>query len=1143
MKKLYFKVFCCFILTFTALLPKNIFAQACSTLTATYITTESRCAATGTVQINATGGSGNYQYKATGPVIINYTSSSLITGLLPGSYLITVKDVVTNCIYANDSITIAGDYVAPNFTMASTDVTCINGNDGIITVTGQTFGRAPFLYKIIAPSASGVGTVSPAGIFTGLISGNYLIQLTDSCGAIQTRNVTILNYDWWINNYTVTKTGCDSISVTINLKDSKGNGTPNPVFNGFLYGALINPGDTTWFTTNTFKYYKGNKHTVKLFVKDGCGNIKSVVWTDSAVPNVNASVSISNKICLTFTATVTGQVNLTAPSYCIYNSSNVLISCNTTGIFNLLPYGNYCITITDNCYDTTITRCFTVKTPVPSVGVNVNISTDCKWFTATVTGQTNLNNPYYCLYDSADILMYCDSTGSFGNLPFGRYCIKIFNDPACYDTTIIRCFTVNRPVPSVGLNVTIINLTCSTFTAVIGDTANLNDPQYCLFTAKGVLIICNNTGVFDNLPYGSYCINVINDASCYDTTITRCFTVTRPIPSVGATVSVSNKTCTSFTATITGQVNISNPQYCIYDSADILMSCNATGVFASLPYGSYCIKTQNDPACYDTLITRCFTAAPTITRISLTSKKSCTTIGTTDLKVTINAGIPAYTIMLFSPAGILMQSITTGSSSYTFLNIPALPAPQRYKIIVTDQCGSKDSISIVPVVSIVNRVITITPKCPSGIWPDGSADVLISITTNIGGNIIPKIIKKNLVPVSINASSNIGFNYTFLNLGPATYVFDTYIENCGKHVYDTVEVRIYLFPILSGSNAYQCDNNGFSVSANVLAGMAPFTYEIIGSVPSSPSIVTPPQTSSVFSINNGTIYSLVRLRVVDGCGNASLYDVSVLPLANFIVTLDSPQCFNHGLRLWVDSIANAVYTWYKRIEPNDSVIVGTGPSYYIANLLPSDTGRYFCRIVVNNGCLIRYANYIITGQCYSVLPNDIKLLGTKQTDGNKLYWNKGELNIKEYTLQRSSATNANYQPVYSTGNTSGGTYSFLDKNPFTGNNYYRLKFTTADNQIKYSNIIAIKNTKFTISFYPNPVSSVLYILVSNKLPKNYAVEIRNMAGQKIMYKLYYNIQNTVISCDRNAGISNGLYIVTVTDLQNNQKETYKITYK
>jgi hypothetical protein len=1312
MKKLYLLGIIFGAIAVLSFIPKTTLSQSCKSLMATYIENESRCAATGSVQINATGGSGTYEYKAVGPVITNFTSSSLITGLSAGRYLIIIKDIVTNCIYSRDSITIAGDYLAPNFTMFSTDVTCINGNDGTITVTSQSFGRAPFSYKIIAPSASGVGTVSTTGVFTGLVPGNYLIQLSDSCGAIQTRGDIIQNYDWIIKNYAITKISCDSIIVTLILRDMRGKETPDSVFNGFQYGASAALGDTTWFSTNTFTYFKGNRRNVKLFVKDKCGNIKSVNWADNSVPAVNASVLISNKTCATFTAAITGQVNLTNPEYCIYDAAQILINCNNTGIFTLLPYGSYCIKIKDNCYDTIINRCFTVNKPVPGVGANVQITKSCTNFTAAitgqnnlsnpnyclydsnnvllycdstgvfsnltygerycikvvndpscfdttitrcftagraipfvdadvkitnlacstytaaVTGQTNLNNPNYCLYDSADVLLYCDSTGIFPNLIYGaRYCIKIFSDPACYDTTIIRCFTVAKPKPSIAPDVIITNLSCSTFTATIGDTLNLNNPKYCLYTAAHVLITCNttgvfdslaygtycieavndpgcydttiircftagrpvpsvdadvkitnlscstftasvtgaanisnqeyclytpahtliscnSTGVFDNLLYGSYCIEIANNPDCYDTTIVRCFTVNRPVPAVDAAVDVSNKTCTSFTARVTGQTNIYNAQYCIYDTLGTKIACNTTGIFTNLAYGSYCIRVQNDRSCYDTIILRCFSVLPPVTSITLSAKKSCATLGTTNIRVTFNSGTPAYTVLLYSPAGILLQTITTSSSSYTFLNLPNLAVPLQYKIIVTDQCGSRDSATVTPNISIINRLVTVTPKCPSGIWPIGSSDVVIDINNNnIGGSITTKIIKRNGAPVSINASFNIGYKYTFLDLGPATYIFDTYIDDCNKHVYDTVEVRIYLFPILSSSNAYQCDNNGFIVSAKVQGGVGPYTYEIIGSVPASPAIITAPQVSPFFSINNGTVYSLVRLRVLDGCGNAALYDVSVLPLANFIVIADSPQCFNKSLTLRVDSIVNANYTWYKRIVPNDSVIVGTGTTYHIPVLSLSDTGRYFCKVVVNSGCLIKYANYVVTGFCFFVLPNDVTLNGAKQKEGNRLYWEAGAVNVKEYALQRSETPNGTYQTMHVITNTSQQTFSFLDNNVAAENNFYRLKITGADNKIKYSNIVSLKNTKFDITIFPNPVENTLFISLKSNTAKNYLVEINTITGQKIRSQVYYNIRNTVINYPRNATTPPGVYTVTITDMQSSEKQTYKVVYK
>jgi hypothetical protein len=1288
---------------------KNLNGNCCASLTATYQTTESRCQATGMVQINASGGSGNYQYKVTGPVSTPYTSSSLISGLSPGRYLVTVKDIFTNCEYAKDSITIDGDYIVPTFTMVATDVTCINGTDGTITVTNQQYGRAPFSYKIIAPSASGVGTVSIPGIFTGLTPGNYFIQLSDSCGAIQTRNISIQNYDWIINSYSVTKITCDSIAVTIKLKDIKGNVTPNPIFNGFLYGASKAPGDTTWYTTNIFTYCIGNLNSVKLFAKDKCGNIKSVTWTGTtAVPSVSPIVAMSDMTCLTFTATITGQINLTNPLYCIYDSTGTLLTCNATGVFTLLPYGKYSITIKNNCYDTTITRVFTGIRPVPSV--DINVQTSCNDFTVSITGQHNLYNPYYCLYDSADVLIACDSIGVFQNLPFGRYCIKIKNDPSCYDTTIVRCFianrlipsvdaniritnmacstftasvtgqtnlfnphyciytnpghvllscnttgifdsltygsycidiisdstcydttitrcfTVDRPKPSVGPNVLITNMACKTFTATIGGQNNTTNPRYCIYTATHVLITCNNTGVFDslaygtycidvindstcydttitrcftvlpavpsvganvtisnksctgftatitgqtnlnnpryclytaphvivtcnttgifaNVPYGSYCIDIINDSTCYDTTFTRCFSVTRPIPTVAADVTISNKTCTTFTAAITGQTNINNATYCIYNNLNVLLTCNTTGIFTNLRYNSYCIKVINDSTCYDTLITRCFSQAAPIAKISLTAKKSCSTMGTSDLRVTINSGLPTFTLLLYSPTGVLLQTATTNSFSYTFSNLPQLAAPLRYKIVLTDQCGNSDSASIAPVISVANRAISVKPKCPSGIWPNGSADVVVDISNNnIGGNIIPKVIKKDGVSVSINASLVSGYKYTFLDLGPATYVFDTYIEDCNKHLFDTVTVNIYLFPVLSGSNAYQCDNNGFSVNVNVAGGVGPYTYEIIGSVPASPSIVTPPQTSPVFTVNNGTIYSLIRLRVVDACGNASLYDLSVLPLANFLVFADSMECFGHSLTLMVDSVAGAQYTWYKRVVPNDSIVVGTGPELYFPNLTIADTGRYFCKIVINNGCLIRYANYTLTGFCM-VLPIDVTLQGTKLPGGNKLLWSSGGVNIRQYDLQRSAGNIAGFIPISSLTGSSDLSMGYIDKSPFAGDNYYRLKLITNDNKIKYSNVVLIKNGALDVTVYPNPVQNTLFIAVKNSTPKNYMVEVRSAVGQIITTEEYNNVQNLVIEYRRKPNMLAGVYLLTIADKQSGEKKTYKLIFK
>ncbi len=698
-------------------------AQPCSPLTTSYSTTESRCAATGSVLINAAGGSGNFMYRVSGVLNTNFSTNNLITGLPAGRYLVIIKDIISGCVYQNDSVTVSGNYRDPRFLMSKTDVTCINGSDGTITVYNQEFGRSPITYTIIAPSASNVGLQNSTGVFTGLLYGNYMVRLTDSCGGIQVRSMSIANYDWTINNFSVNRL-CDSATIQINLKDSKGNTSPNAVFNLFTYGVVRASGDTAWYSSNTFTYPIGNKRSLKLVAKDKCGNVKTVTWTDNNKPAADANIAISNKACSTFTATVTGVVNFKNPQFCIYNFKNFLIGCNTTGVFTGLGYGSYCIKITDACYDTTISRCFTVNRPLPSVNANVSITNKtCTDFTATVTGSTNLNNPVFCIYDKNNVLMYCNTTGIFTGLPYGNYCIKITNDPACYDTTITRCFTVTRPVPSVNNNVNISNLGCTGFTASIQDTANWVGPKFCLYDVNHVLIICNATGVFNNLLYGTYCIEVTNSPGCYDTTIQRCFTVKRPVPSVNAVVTISSKTCTTFTAEIKGQQNLNNAQYCLFDNNNVQISCNTSGKFTNLLYGNYCINVTNNPTCYDTIITRCFSAVPNPLSFVLNAAKSCSFYGATDISVTVSSGTPSYTAKVYDASNQLLSSSTSSAGTFSITGLPDLLAPGQYKVIITDQCNNKDSLFINPVPSVLTRKVTLTKKCPSGINPDGTADV------------------------------------------------------------------------------------------------------------------------------------------------------------------------------------------------------------------------------------------------------------------------------------------------------------------------------------------------------------------------------------------------------------------------------------
>lgn len=1188
----------------------HLAAQPCSGLALTYTSAESRCVATGSITVNVTGGSGNYTYKAIGPVTTNTTSSNVLTGLAPGYYSILVKDITTNCIIQQDSAYVSGSYRDPRFQLTKTDATCA-GNDGTVSVINQQYGRAPFTYTIIAPSPSNVGSTNSTGNFTGLIPGEYAIQLQDSCGGIQVRRITIENYNWWFDSVSVVRNGCEYADVFIRIKDNKGNvNTSGSAFNGFLYGFVLN-GDTTWYGSNTFTVLLGTRRNLTIVVKDNCGNVQATTWylPDSQKPSLG-NVALANPGCSTITASVTGQ-NLTNPNFCLYNSSNVLISCNSTGTFNNLPYGNYCIEMTDGCYDTVITRCFVANQAIPGIDQNVNIRNEnCSTFTAEISGQQNLTNPNYCLLDENGIQIACNSTGVFPDLPYGKYCIEVKD--GCVDTTIQRCFTAtkpepaltaysisgsncdgfnvnvygnnlinpifclydslgniiscdssgsfnglpygnycvravscgdttnsicfngSRPVPSVGAGVTIINRKCSTFSVSVWGQTNLNNPTYCLYNSNDSLIRCDSSGVFNDIPYGSYCIKIKD--TCYDTTITRCFTETQLLPSLNNSMQILSSTCSTVSFKVNG-TRLTNPTYCLYNAADSLLACNTTGTFNNYPYGQYCVRVTD--GCIDTTMQVCQTFIPA-KGITLSTSKSCT-IGYTNVDVQFANNNSPFNVKVYHPNGSLISNDTTNSNPFRVI-LPALPAGISYKIVGTDNCGNIDSATIIPDGNIVTKNTSVRGKCPSSTWLNGSGDILATCSTNYY-SVMPRIIKKNGAPFIRNFSSVTSNTYTFADLEPAQYIVEYSQSTCNGKLYDTVTVSPYVYPSQGQSAVYQCDNNSFSLGADVQGGVSPYTFEIIGSIPSSPDINTAPQNSAVFNINNGTVYSLIRLRTIDACGNATLSDVSVLPLQNIAVNA-SDSCFYQSVVLSVDTIPNATYLWYRKTTPTDSTLLDSGLTYNLPFFVPEQAGVYVCKVIVNGGCLTRISYFTLDGECNNtILPLSLQFNGRQAGNVNQLLWsNTNEQNVLKYIIERKQPQENSFKTIGSVTAQSARNYFFNDNNPFAGTNQYRLQIVYV-NKVEYSNIVILKSGINEITVYPNPVKNLLQVSIHAMKPTSYRVDLLNASGQVLYRNEIRNVTSSTLTYPRDTKWYPGLYLLRVTDSATGISEIRKLLFE
>lgn len=1203
------------------LLPNISKAQDCSTFSATTISYESRCAATGSIKVFASGGTGSYKYKVIGPVTSNFTSLDLITGLPAGSYIVVINDIITNCTVTLNNVVVAGDYQDPRFTLTNTDVSCDNGNNATITATGVQYGRPPYTFSIVAPSPAGVGTTNSTGVFAGLKAGDYTIRLTDSCGGIQTRLITVNNYTWYIDAYPFTKNSCTNVTGYIRAIDSKGNISTSGGIPGFMYGVVRFAGDTIWSSNPNFSFNPNGSDQLGIVVKDACNKIKKAATTVSFTPTVNTSVNTYNSTCNSFSASLTNVKNFYDPEFCIYDNNNVLIDCNSTGVFTNLVYGSYCITAHDSCSDTIITRCFTETAPPISVSNTVAISNrNCNTFTASIADKTGLTNPTYCIYDEFSVLITCNSTGVFDSLNYGSYCIEITD--GCVDTILTRCFTTVRPVPMLLATISAAYTTCDKFGVVIGGDS-LSNPRYCLMDSLGNEIICNNTGVFDSIPFGNYCVNVYD--SCYDTTMVRCFSVldayiendiqlhidnkvcstfsvtavssniiggqyclysstdsligcnnsgvfdnipygdycvkttvtcpdttfsncfsaSPPVPSVDASVKISNKTCSGFTASITGEENLTDPQYCLYDNNDSLVTCNTSGQFDTLAYGDYCIKITN--SCYDTTITRCFTASPSPLSLSLQLKKSCV-YGYAKFTFTLsNAAFPV-SMEIYDPSGSLYLSRNYNSSTINIDSIPEVTNPDKYKIVVHDNCGGADSLTTEAIASKLVHTPVVTNKCPSATWLNGSGNIKTTITTNLG-SVSVKIIKKDGNNYNLNPGASSGTSYTFNDLEPAVYIIRYKAnDNCSVYLYDTVTIQPYQYPSLNRTSAYQCDNDGFTVAAVVDYGLGPFAYEIIGSTPSSPSIITSPQSSPVFNINNGTSYSLIRLRVLDACGNASLEDASVLPLADNMITATF-NCFMLPTTLSVDSVNGATFSWYKKDSASsaDSTFLGLGTSIYIPNVLPTDTGIYSAHLNVNAGCIKRSYFYNLNGDCFPILPVVLKKFTGKYA-GNKILLDfdvQQSESLREIIIETrsSNGTFKKIGHVVKYGNSSLQQYNFIDKQPGT-ENYYRLKLVTRAGYT-YSNTIYITGRvdKPGLNIYPNPANSFFIVQYKPSAGHQYRLQLLNAVNQLVKEIIIPVSTAGLVQVKRDRNTATGIYFIRLVDIDTGETSTQKIIFR
>ncbi|MEO5501415.1 MAG: T9SS type A sorting domain-containing protein, partial [Ginsengibacter sp.] len=124
---------------------------------------------------------------------------------------------------------------------------------------------------------------------------------------------------------------------------------------------------------------------------------------------------------------------------------------------------------------------------------------------------------------------------------------------------------------------------------------------------------------------------------------------------------------------------------------------------------------------------------------------------------------------------------------------------------------------------------------------------------------------------------------------------------------------------------------------------------------------------------------------------------------------------------------------------------------------------------------------------YPLGPLPVTLLsftGEQQGKSNLLKWTTSqEVNTAYFEIERSTSANiyTKLQTVLASGNsTTLLSYLFLDVQPMTGNNFYRLKLVDADGKFVYSNTVLLRvSDDLLLSVFPNPTADKLNISINS----------------------------------------------------------------
>jgi gliding motility-associated-like protein len=725
-------------------------------------------------------------------------SANFFLNLAPATYVIRVTDAV-GCFYEFNSTVGAGTGIS------ATDSTVVSACTG--ATTGKIFirpvgGVAPFSFT------KNGGAPQPADSFINLAPAIYLIRVTDAVGCYYEFNSTVGAGTGVTATDSTVLSNCTTASTgKIFIKTGIGTAPFTYSLNGGvtqLVDSFINLAPATYL----------------IRVTDAAGCYYDFNATVGAGPGITATDSTVVANCATAT---TGKIFVRPTGVAPFTFSKDGGTPQAADSFiNLIP-ATYVIKVTDalGCsytFNSTVGVGAGVTATDSTVVSNCAVATTGKIFVKTGLGVA----PFSYSKDGG----IAQPGNSFTNLAPATYAIKVTDAVGC-------SYTFNSTV-GIGAGVT------ATDSTVVSNCATATTGKIFVKTGLGVapFTYSKDGGLpqsgnsFVNLSPGTYAIKVTDAVGCsytFNSTV-----------GVGAGVTATDSTVVSnCTTATTGKIFVKTglgvAPFTYSKDGGLPQLGNS---FVNLAPGTYAIKVTDAVGCSYTFNST-VGAGVGVTGSFIPQNSACLGVSSGQITVITATGV--------SPFDYTIDSYATTQNSNIFKNL----ASGTYTIGVRDAVGCE--------------LISAPQNVDNNPGVTASFTIIKSACAGAATGAI--IVKPN--------SGTPVFRYS-LDAG-ATYQYDSVFRNLAANAYN-IRIRDTSGCILNSPVQNLTNNPGVltspstiqnascavvpngSITVNVTAGIAPFTYSLLGGIPPSP-----PQAGN----NYGSLFSgSYTIKIVDSAGCA-----------------------------------------------------------------------------------------------------------------------------------------------------------------------------------------------------------------------------------------------------------------------------------